>query len=638
MSWAPWEVLHNWSPFQIDALGLVTLLGAEEVNSAVGRLVASSYLEYLPLLGAFVIAGNRFQDKAAGFNLYNISHGIHTTDLAGWLTRWMLSQSFESTRSFVQWTVTPPKSQWAGNVSALLISFVFNGFLLAMTVLSRDWYGFTNALSMIISVMVRTYIIGQNRLAIDDMVNKVVDAAQLDETSYEAKRRAYRNAKELRKAERFKHLHPSSTLEKDPSTPAESIHQNTPPSSATQAPPAKVTESQVINTHLGSHHPTPPKPKPKDFPSDVWPSKDPERLNKSLSKVLIIQSDSKAVTFWMPNALLRPPSVFIHGPILLHPRRYLLVRSIGWLVFAVHIVAIGMADLASQLYTVVLLVLPTLLLVLKHGCDDSKWKHTMDRLRMRLYRWGPSDVTPSIDPESGDRNEFKSQRVCYIGSRLKAEIFEWPESYEFLEKGDQEHENKVEWTNCPIQPGEARERSSKRQELYAWLALTSDEEESMDKWDLFPHIRDNNAGWWKEYKSKKWALTSNPAFGPQRAPKEFGSPVARTTATQGADEDDPASRTLRRRGKTGTEQFGDLTLRNPHDDPSMRKSSVIFSAAFPATNDHLTTMQAASDAAQQASATQPGNGVAETIIPFNPSRPTSRDGKAPVSADAISEE
>ena len=609
MSWPPWETLHNWSPFQIDALGLVTFLGAEEVNSAVGRLVASSYLEYLPLLGAFVIAGNRFQEKAAGFNLYNISHGIHTTDLAAWLTRWMLSQNFESTRSFVQWTVTPPKSQWTGNVSALIIGFIFNGILVAMTVLSRDWYGLTNALSMIISVVIRAYVIGQNRLAIDDMVNKVVDASQVDEDSYEEKHRKYRHDKELRKFAKSKDLRTLSKPGKDSPTAAGSIHQNVSPSSVSQAPPATSTKSQEIKIRTGLHDlklPNFPKPKPKNFPGDVWPTNDPERLNKTLSKVLIVQSDSKAVTFWMPNALLRPPSVFIQGPILLHPRRYLVVRTIGWLVFAVHIVAIGMANLASQLYTVVLLVLPTLLLALKYGCDDSKWKHTIERWRLRLYRWGPGDVTPKVDPESGDRNEFKSLRFCYIGSRLRAEIFEWPESYEFIEKENQHDENRVEWTSRAIEPNEARERSTKRQELYAWLALTTDEEESMDKWDLFPHTRDNNEDWWKEYKSKKWALTSNPTFGPQRAPKELDSAAAQI------DEDDPQRRMLRRRGgRTGTEQFGDLTVRRNRDEPSIRRSGVIFSAAFPATNDHLTTMQAASDAAQQASSTQPKNGAAE---------------------------
>ena len=85
--WAPWKGLLTWAPFQIDALGLITLLGAEEVNASVGRLVRSTWLEYLPLLGAYVIANESFREKKPGYHIYNISQGIHTTDLAPWLSR-----------------------------------------------------------------------------------------------------------------------------------------------------------------------------------------------------------------------------------------------------------------------------------------------------------------------------------------------------------------------------------------------------------------------------------------------------------------------------------------------------------------------------------------------------------------------
>src|SRR6201996_5083392 len=99
----PWAQLKPWQPFRLDALGLVTLLGADEVNNSVGRLVTSRWLEYMPLLGAFVIAGDRFKEKKPSFNIYNISSGINTSDLSSWFTRWMLAQEFEVARSVVYW-------------------------------------------------------------------------------------------------------------------------------------------------------------------------------------------------------------------------------------------------------------------------------------------------------------------------------------------------------------------------------------------------------------------------------------------------------------------------------------------------------------------------------------------------------
>lgn len=98
-----WFVLHSWAPFHIDALGLVTFLGSEEVNLYIGRLVPSRWLEYMPLLGTFIFAGDRFKGKKPSFNIYNISSGINTSDLSCWFTRWMFAQDLEVSRSVVYW-------------------------------------------------------------------------------------------------------------------------------------------------------------------------------------------------------------------------------------------------------------------------------------------------------------------------------------------------------------------------------------------------------------------------------------------------------------------------------------------------------------------------------------------------------
>jgi hypothetical protein len=91
----PLQNMKLWSQnstFKIDALGLVTLLGAEEVNRSIDHLQQRRrYTEYLPLLAAFVVAGNHFTTEQPGFVIYNLTDGITSTELKGWFTRWLMS-------------------------------------------------------------------------------------------------------------------------------------------------------------------------------------------------------------------------------------------------------------------------------------------------------------------------------------------------------------------------------------------------------------------------------------------------------------------------------------------------------------------------------------------------------------------
>lgn len=64
----------------------MTLLGSDEINASVGRLSESRYVEFLPFLGAFVLSGHFFTVKKPGYRIYNITAGITTTELAGWLS------------------------------------------------------------------------------------------------------------------------------------------------------------------------------------------------------------------------------------------------------------------------------------------------------------------------------------------------------------------------------------------------------------------------------------------------------------------------------------------------------------------------------------------------------------------------
>ena len=178
----PLHYVFEWTPFHVDALGIVTMIGAEQLNQLVGRLVTSRYSEYLPLLGAHVIANNSFTDACSGFALFNINAGIMTTDIAGWFSRWCLAQDFSRGCSSVTWIVEEnwspdmkakrKRQSFSDNSLAILIGTVLNGFILAFTTLQGDWWGLANAVSIVTSIVVRWYVTMRNRDAIDNAVNE----------------------------------------------------------------------------------------------------------------------------------------------------------------------------------------------------------------------------------------------------------------------------------------------------------------------------------------------------------------------------------------------------------------------------------------------------------------------------------
>ena len=434
-AWALWKDLLEWSPFKIDALGLVTLLGAEEVNASVGRLVRSTFFEYFPLLGAFVISGNSFRNKEAGFNLYNITQGIHTTDMAAWLTRWMQSQDFESNRSVVRWTVEPRKVPRWEKVLGMTMPFFSIGMLIAMTILSYDWYGFANAISMFLSIVVRCYMVSSIRGAIDKRVKSAYDKFA---------------------------PHEHATWEKAFSD-------------------WQLEDKRASAAVNGAELEAKTSSRPHYLSEGVgW-------NGVEVAKVLVIMNDAKAVTMLIPRDLLAPPSAFVAN--LEPPSRawYGIARWLGWTAFAVQVITIGMADLATQIVTVALLVIPTVLFIARLGCDDSKWWKNIARF---LHNHLPESIGNRIpQPFNYGTHWPELKSVSWIGSMLKAEVYEWPRSHEFVldkdgyVKGDEQ-----------LPPMQERP-ISKRQFLYSWLQLSAEEKKSMDKWDLFPHKRNNNTKW-----------------------------------------------------------------------------------------------------------------------------------------------
>ncbi|KAB8291329.1 hypothetical protein EYC80_010011 [Monilinia laxa] len=167
--------LSTWSPFRIDALGLVTLIGAEEVSKSIGRLVTSRYTKFLPVLGAYLIAGNQFMTSFPGYTIYNVSDSITTTCVSGWLTRWLNAQDLNSmSLSVFEWTCFQERRNrpWQ-NVSAGVIGLITMGGLFVIAILSSDGFGIANATAMAFSVLVRWYLVRENMEGLDQAVFKV---------------------------------------------------------------------------------------------------------------------------------------------------------------------------------------------------------------------------------------------------------------------------------------------------------------------------------------------------------------------------------------------------------------------------------------------------------------------------------
>jgi hypothetical protein len=158
----PLAHIRDWKPFTIDALGLVTLLGADEVNQSVGTLQHRHYTEYLPLLAAFVIAGDRFNAEQPGFVLYNLDAGITSTELKGWFTRWLMSQKVNNATTVLEWQKLDGTRSWDKLVAPALSCVVVMP-LLVITVLVGDWYGVGNAVAIIISILTRVYLLSRRR-------------------------------------------------------------------------------------------------------------------------------------------------------------------------------------------------------------------------------------------------------------------------------------------------------------------------------------------------------------------------------------------------------------------------------------------------------------------------------------------
>jgi hypothetical protein len=165
----PLAHIKAWKPFQIDALGLVTLLGTDEVGQSIGTLQRRRYTEHLPLLAIFVVAGDRFLTQQPGFVLYNLTDGITTSVMRGWATRWLMSQCVNDANTVLEWKKVERPRSWKDSIAPAL-SCVLVLPLPILSILVGDWFGVSNAVAIIISILTRAYILSQRRLARDAAV------------------------------------------------------------------------------------------------------------------------------------------------------------------------------------------------------------------------------------------------------------------------------------------------------------------------------------------------------------------------------------------------------------------------------------------------------------------------------------
>lgn len=162
------DYLKNWAPFSIDALGLVTILGADEVDRAVGRLTRSFLTDWLPLLGAYTIASDRVTEAVPGFTLYNITDGISATDISGWFARWLLCQDLAFSASTIRISVVRNNHNrdLARRLCSVALGMATLAPIVVMAVLIGDWWGLANAISMLTSVLVRRAVVSANNQAL----------------------------------------------------------------------------------------------------------------------------------------------------------------------------------------------------------------------------------------------------------------------------------------------------------------------------------------------------------------------------------------------------------------------------------------------------------------------------------------
>ena len=361
---APLSGLLHWAPFHLDALGLVTLLGAEEVSIAVGALENAGFSEYLPLFGTYLIAENKFARPIPGYSLTNITDGIYVPVVNGWFSRWVASHVIENVTA-LKWEVRyeDGSSLCKEKIFAILFGLFVHGGLIVFSVLQRDYYGFANALVMLASVFVRWEMVRQNRnnlnRMVKDGVKKTGGEVKIIVTTPDNKIIAFK-------------LHPGlincllADLDRK-SPPQQSTVSNRTTSQGTNARSSNngsiAQELKVIQETEGEKLPSSSREsetKTIDIESAVA-GQDQAPHDRRISSC---HSGLKRFILWQKISKAWTNRV--------RTLKYTCARALGWLAFAVHVIAIGLSSLPTQMISVAILLISTLIVVYHVGNDSSQ--------------------------------------------------------------------------------------------------------------------------------------------------------------------------------------------------------------------------------------------------------------------------
>ncbi|KAF5609968.1 uncharacterized protein FTJAE_14285, partial [Fusarium tjaetaba] len=167
--------ISEWAPFQIDALGLVTIFGAKEMNISIGSLTQSWVTEWLPVLGSYAVANNEIADPEHGYVLYNVTDGVMATDVAAWFTRWLACFPPNYASTVIKLKMDGTSLSMTRKLSALIIGGSSFSLSICLAVLTADKWGMVNALAMLGQVLVRQHMVSQLRASMDKRIEELYD-------------------------------------------------------------------------------------------------------------------------------------------------------------------------------------------------------------------------------------------------------------------------------------------------------------------------------------------------------------------------------------------------------------------------------------------------------------------------------
>ncbi|EPE35625.1 hypothetical protein GLAREA_11325 [Glarea lozoyensis ATCC 20868] len=338
----PLHSATRWSPFKLDALGLVTLLGAEEVSNAVGALEHSRYAEYLPLFGTYLVAANKFTAPIPGYVLYNITDGVFVPILNGWFSRWLIA-NLTSPVTILEWQVVEKRSSIAKRSFAAIIGLLLNGALLAMTVMQGDWYGLANSIAMAVSVLVRSSMVHESRTHLDQMVN-----------SYEKQEKQFLKVCDQNEVKVV-------IVTPDNKVVAFKIQRGL--LSCIFVPLDLIGSKKKAKTkqEMKKHIP------PKQTIATVLTDEEADLGIKSEGKTELVAGSTPDKPKLKPTKTEAIPEKTQKR----HSHIYTTCRAFGWFFFACHVVTIGLSTLPTQLLSIALLLSATLLAIYRVGNDDA---------------------------------------------------------------------------------------------------------------------------------------------------------------------------------------------------------------------------------------------------------------------------